>query len=252
MISTDLITALELPANAIVQKRVAKKLLLDNGAPTTADKRRINDGIEELIWVAALKPTTIGVKEFKDEYHEYLEIAVLHLSMRPGASSARLNELVHRAIPYPLLLLSDEPGATELTAAHKRWALNEHGKTVLDGQLISTRWDTDHQDGHWSNFRIAMSLGSQPRSSLYALYQGWIDTLRAHHVSRLTNEWKLTANPDQASSREEALNEHGRLEEKIASLRAAAAKEKQLSRRVELNNELKLIERKITAVRSRL
>ena len=47
--------------DARVDQRVPKKLLLEHGAPTAADKRQINDGIEELLWVAALKPTTIGV-----------------------------------------------------------------------------------------------------------------------------------------------------------------------------------------------
>ena len=60
-----------------------KKLLLENGAPTAADKRQINDGIEELLWVAALKPTTIGVPEYRDDVREYLEIAVLSLVLRP-------------------------------------------------------------------------------------------------------------------------------------------------------------------------
>ncbi len=43
-----LIAALDLPAGSRVDQRVPKKLLLENGAPTAADKRHINDGIEEL------------------------------------------------------------------------------------------------------------------------------------------------------------------------------------------------------------
>ena len=59
-----LLAALDLPASSRVDQRVPKKLLLENGAPTAADKRLINDGIEELLWLAALKPTTIGVPEY--------------------------------------------------------------------------------------------------------------------------------------------------------------------------------------------
>ena len=56
-----LLAALNLPVSCRLDRRVPKKLLLENGAPTAADKRRINEGIEEFFWVAALKPTTIGV-----------------------------------------------------------------------------------------------------------------------------------------------------------------------------------------------
>ncbi len=64
------LAALSLPADARVDQRVAKTLLVENGAPTAADKRQINEGIEELIWLAALKPTTIGVPAYRDDSRE--------------------------------------------------------------------------------------------------------------------------------------------------------------------------------------
>src|SRR6266699_953242 len=100
----DLIAALDLPASAQVGQRVPKKLLIENGAPTAADKRVINDGVEEVVWLAALKPNTIGVPDYRDQVREYLEIAVLQLVLRTGAKAARLITLNHRAVPYPALL----------------------------------------------------------------------------------------------------------------------------------------------------
>ena len=125
------------PPERRVDQRVPKKLLLENGAPTAADKRQINDGIEELLWLAALKPTTIGVPAFRDDVREYLEIAVLHLTLRAGAKATRLD----RADP-PRHSLSgaaaDRAGAdgASLSAAHKRWSQGEAGKTVLDGDVV--------------------------------------------------------------------------------------------------------------------
>ena len=40
---------------------------LEQGAPTAADRRHIQDGIEELRWFAALKPSNIGVSEYRDD-----------------------------------------------------------------------------------------------------------------------------------------------------------------------------------------
>src|ERR1700686_2098003 len=123
MNALDLIAALDLPAAAGVERRVAKTLLHQHGAPTTADKRRISDGIEHLTWVATLKPTTIGVAEYRDELREYLEIAVLHLTLRTAAKVGRLVELVHRAVPYPVLLVAEQGERANLSLAHKRWSL---------------------------------------------------------------------------------------------------------------------------------
>ncbi len=82
------IAALALPAEARVDQRVPKKLLMEQGAPTAADKRQIQDGIEELRWVAALKPSNIGVPAYRDDVREYLEIAVLSVRLAPNGQGA--------------------------------------------------------------------------------------------------------------------------------------------------------------------
>src|SRR5680860_1571015 len=153
-----LLTALELPASSRVDQRVPKKLLLENGAPTAADKRIINDGIEELLWLAALKPTTIGVPEYRDEEREYLEIAVLRLTLRAATKAARLVELVHRAVPYPLLLLTEQGERPGLSAAHKRWSQGEAGKTVLEGNVVVADWDAERDGERWPVFRDALAI----------------------------------------------------------------------------------------------
>ena len=61
MIVAAILDALTLPPDSRVDQRVPKKLLLEQGAPTVADKRQISAGIEELLWIAALKPTNIGI-----------------------------------------------------------------------------------------------------------------------------------------------------------------------------------------------
>ena len=133
MNADNIIQAMALPQDARVSHRVPKKLLLEQGAPTAADKRYIQDGIEELLWVAALKPTNIGVASYTDESREYLEIAVLATLFPPEAKVQRLIELIHRAIPYPIVLIvtHDEKKLT-LSMAHKRFSQNESGKTVID------------------------------------------------------------------------------------------------------------------------
>ena len=115
-----LVEALALPADARVDQRVTKKLLLEQRAPRAADKRLIQEGIDELFWIAALKTNLIGVPAFRDEARAYLEIAVLTVALRPGANTARLVELIHRAIPYPLVLVAGHGDTVSLSLAHQR------------------------------------------------------------------------------------------------------------------------------------
>jgi Domain of unknown function (DUF4391) len=247
-----LLAALDLPASCRVDQRVPKKLLLENGAPTAADRRIINDGIEELLWLAALKPTTIGVSAYRDDLREYLEIAVLRLTLRAAAKATRLVELVHRAVPYPLLLLTEQGERPGLSAVHKRWSQGEAGKTVLEGDVVAVELDAERNDESWLAFRDALALSRQPRTTLHALYQGWIDRLLALNASRVTGAFAVSGNAQHAAARRDALQECARLDAEIARLRSAAAKEKQMARRVELNLELKRVEAAQAAARANL
>jgi hypothetical protein len=237
-----LLDALDLPASAMVDKRVPKTMLHEHGAPTAADKRQIYEGIEQLVWVAALKPTTIGVAEYRDELREVLEIAVLQLTLRAAAKVSRLIELVHRAVPYPVLLVADQGSNASLSLAQKRWSQAEAGKTVLEGDVVTVEWDAEQDSERWPAFRNALGLGQQPSSTLEALYQGWIDTLLALQAARLTGAFAVPTNPEQAGLRRKALQECSRLAREISHLRATAAKEKQMARRVDLNLKLKRLE----------
>lgn len=236
----DIIAAIQVPAPARVDQRVPKKLLVENGAPTAGDKRQINDGVEELIWVAALKPTTVGIPAYRDEEREYLEIAVLSLVLRPDAKAHRLTELVHRAIPYPILLIQSQDSGLTLSVAHLRWSQGQAGQTVLDGSVVTAELKPGEPNA--KAFLSSLELPQQPRQSLHALYQGWLERFEAHAAAQVTGVFRPTIDPAAAERRRAALGDHQRLTREIAVLRASASRETQLNRRVELNLELKRLE----------
>ncbi|SDQ23104.1 protein of unknown function [Paraburkholderia fungorum] len=257
-----LIGALGLPASCRVDQRVPKKMLVENGAPTSADKRLINDSIEEIQWVAALKPNTVGVTEYRDDEREYLEVAVLcvtarHAPLVDGAGAikkpvniTRLAELVHRAVPYPVLLLLAAPQCLNLSLAHKRWAQNEAGKVVLEGELVTVEFSPDLTAEH--AFVQALGLACQPQASLLALYQGWMDCLTAWQAALYTGTFTMDGTAAQAAARREALRTCQRLELEGARLRVLAAKEKQMAKQVELNLRLKRINAELVLAREQL
>ena len=252
MTSFDLIAALALPDGALVDRRVPKTLLIENGAPTAADKRRIRDGIAEIRWLASLKPTTVGVAEYRDAVREVLEIAVLQLTLRSGARAARLVELVHRAIPYPVLLVARQRDTTELSLAQKRWSQGETGKTVLDGDIVTAALDHACADRITAAFCNSLGITRRPLASLHALYQAWMDAVQALRAARVTGVFSIPASATEAADRASALQAYGRLESRIGELSAAGSKEKQMARLAEINLELRRLRADRDAARTRL
>lgn len=259
--SEQLISALRLPAEASVGQRVPKKMLAENltsrGTATSADRKLLQEQVEEVTWVAALKPTNAGIPVYQDDVRSYLELAVLSARLRQGGqldanpakvspSVARLAELVHRAIPYPVLLVLDDGARLYLSLVHIRWAQKEADKTVLDGDLIqgvfvrsgvsSSAMDADTVNA----FIDAVDMSKQPRTDLLTLYQGWMDTLSAWQAAAVTGRFECVS-PQQATARRAALRRCHELDAQISSLRAAASKEKQMARQVAANLEIKAL-----------
>lgn len=264
--SEQLISALRLPAEATVGQRVPKKILAENltsrGTATSADRKLLQEQIDEITWVAALKPTNAGIPEYQDDVRSYPELTVLSVRLRQGGqldtnpakvgpsvapNVTRIAELVHRAIPYPVLLVLDDGSRLYLSLVHIRWAQKEADKTVLDGDLIQGVFvcngsaaasviDADTVDA----FTNAMDLSKQPRTDLLTLYQGWMDTLSAWQAAAVTGRFECVG-PQQAMARRAALRRCRELDAQISSLRAVASKEKQIARQVAANLEIKAL-----------
>ncbi len=229
---TDLIDALALPADTRVERRVPKKLLLEQGAPTAADKRQIQDGIEELAWVAALKPNNIGVPVFRDEVREYLEIAVLTAMLRSAAKTVRLTELIHRAIPYPLVLVTAQGDGVNLSLAHKRWSQGQTGAVVIEDMHRTVPLRPDSLAPNEQAFLVSLALSGLPTRDLYALYQGWLDRVTALEAATITGAFVVPDTAEHAEAQRVALATNARLQRDIATLRAQAQREKLFNRRL--------------------
>jgi hypothetical protein len=253
---TPVIDALGIPPSALVEQRVPKKLLLEHGAPTATDKRQIQDGIEEIIWVAALKPTNIGVPAFQDAVREYLEIAVLTVELRSAAKSARLIELIHRAIPYPLVLATGQGEAVTLSLAHKRWSQGEAGKVVIEDvrlvNLNSTALSPDTPSNQEDAFLASLSVSRLPAGNLFVLYDGLLARLAALEASRITGAFAPPESGEDATALHQSLDRHAKLQRELELLRARAEKEKQINRRVDLNLEIKRLEAELASTKESL
>ena len=249
-----ILQALGLPGSALVNQRVPKKLLVGDGAPTAADKRKTIEGIEEIHWLAALKPNTIGVPEYLDDEREYIEIAVLSVALRSEAKAGRLTELIHRAIPYPLFLILVQGDQFSLSLANKRKAQNEADKFVLDSDVVKvTVFGKSAPSSYFiRQFLDALALNKQPSTNLLNLYQGWIDILVTLQASQRTGVFRQSATMEESSVRREALQKSWELEAKIAVLKNVAVKEKQMGRRVELNLEIKGLEVELVQTKEKL
>ena len=262
-----LVQALGLPASAYVGQRIAKTLLMEQIAnlpgSTAADKRLVNQLLAELHWLAALKPATCGLATWQTDTHDYLEIAVLHavlMDSPPAAQAARLIELIHRTIPYPVVLIVSQRAidgrghVEQLSLAHKRLPVGNSSAMVLE-QTITTQQiaiksiaacanisGAKGQFVHYLAFNQAPSASTtnatRPFHDLHARYSDWLHAAEALAAAEHTGEFTVSATALDATRRRSTLTAYDQLGQQLISLRAQARKESQLGQRAALNIQI--------------
>ena len=246
----EVLTALHLPLTALADQRIPKKLLLENGTPTSADKRLIETHTAELRWDAVLRPDTVAIPAYQTDVHEYPELQAMTVTVRDlklnSAKATRLRELIHRAIPYPLLLLETDGQETVLSLAPKRRSQAEHEAVVLESEVISAPVTTGK---FLADFQQELPLENRPFAHLYDVYAHWQSALLSLLAAEITGQYHLSTQPEVLRQH---LAEYNRLNREIASLRVAATREKALARRAELNVKVQALTKEQAQVKANL
>ena len=94
---------LGIPESCHLGKRIFEKLFHENTKLGATDKRAFREDIDIITWQYTLKPSTIPIQAYEDEQREYQEVAVLQVDLKTQNRTSRIAEIIHRAIPYPLV-----------------------------------------------------------------------------------------------------------------------------------------------------
>jgi len=229
-------------------KRVFKKLFHDNARLGATDKRAFREDIDTIMWRYTLKPTTIPIEAYEDDQREYLEVAVLQVDLKTLNRTGRIAEVIHRTIPYPLVVIFAFGEMCALSLAHKRFSRLEK-EVIVAEDLIMTDWidlsaTTPIQDGFLDSIRVA----DLPHTHFFAFYSALVDRVIALDCARLTGVYRLQPTAEKPAARRECLAACHELETQIAVHKAAIKAESQFNRQVELNLEIKRLEAKLASM----
>lgn len=236
---------LALPEAAHLGKRVYKKLFFENAELSAADRRAFTDDVEAVTWQYTLKPGTLPVGVYQDDERDYSELAVIEVELRDTKRAQRLAEIIHRTIPYPLLLILRQNDHLAVSSAHKRASRAERGAVVAEEIQITAWMDVEAPEDVEQAFLESLALRQQPNSDYYALYDGWHQRLLALACARLSGTFRVPSRAEQQRQRRETLTECHRLEGEISRLRAEIKKENRFNRQVELNTRIKQLEKQL-------
>lgn len=169
---------LALPAAAHIGRPVYKNRFTDpavlhgsGAARLSPADRKLFDSVDRILWQYALKPGNTNLLPYEDEEKNYGEIEVLEVILRKAIPTARLAEIIFRAIPYSMLLFFRDGDRLSVSMEQLRKSRAEKNAMTVE-DMTSLPWK-EEEDPFWET----MAYTSQRAGNFYDLYRGWYDAV---------------------------------------------------------------------------
>ncbi len=233
-----MLDALALPESAWVGRRVPREQLDQREIGSPPARKAVQQALSALWWLAILRPNTVGLPAPADGGAP--EIAVLGASITQAERAPRVAGLLHRAIPYPVLLLVADDAHITMSIAEKRPSVRDPARLVLEGSVITgPRVAVSGgrlMEAPPSDLQAlgSLALAAQPDADLGACYRGWAWSLMAWRAAKITGHFRRPTDEAAANRLASLLAGREALEREAVRSDRAIAKATQLRRRVDL------------------
>ena len=240
-----------IPESCRLGKRVYKRLFNENAKLNATDKKALSDDVDTILWQYTFKPTTIPIQPYNDDQREYHEVALLQVNLKQIGRVNRLAEIVHRAIPYPLLVVFVSDTICSISLAHKRFSQAEKEAIVAEG-FQATGWlDLSNLTEIQTAFLESLNISTWPHTHFFAFYRAAMDRMIALACAEHTGHYSLEIPGGRSvDDRVDKLRQVEKLRQEESEIQGKLKKEKNLGTQVQLNTRIKQIKDRIEEIKT--
>ncbi|MES2960812.1 MAG: DUF4391 domain-containing protein [Pseudomonadota bacterium] len=233
-----ILNALAIPTFCKLERPVFKKFFLESNNLDASDKKIIRDDVKKITWLYALKPSNINIPKYEDGVVDYSEIAILQIDLLSENKAKKLNNILNKAIPYPLVALFAFDDKCAIGLANKRINQIDKSKSLIEKEWLTRFFEKDKMGEIEQDFLQDCSIKNLSSLNFYKLYQDLVAKVAALGLAEKTGIYLVT-NFLKSEAGINSLREMQEIEQKILNLRNSLSKETQFNRKLELNVEIK-------------
>lgn len=208
---TSTIVARNVPKNAFYKRAKAQR--------TTALRTFLTEAFESILWLYKLHPSTLNIADGQQVH----EIDVFYCKMSTTHIDERLLSELDMLLPRHTLYIMERDGSTDLMMFPK--TINAQGHIVQNGKMEA-----------WTNVDLSATPLTITGHDMDMLYGDFLGKL-SHLNTQTGAEYAKAA--EQRKQQELLKRQYAALQKKIKN-------EKQFSRQLEMNRELKALKAKMT------
>jgi hypothetical protein len=248
---------LQLPEGYLVNKKITKAFFKRNFDLTLSERKLLEDAdiIQQIDWVASIKPQNSNISSYSDELRSFEEVQVISVTIGGKSElskyAPRVIELIQKYIPYAvfLVVLNDECAVFNTT--EKRINLNDATKRTKERSLSTDMIRLEKPTAEQQAFLSSCAFEKLEKANLQALYLSYTASIASLQAAKLTGEF-VNRPIERIEADVKLMEEIDRIEAEIIQLANLAKKETQLNTQVQLNTEVQLRRKKLETLKANL
>ena len=254
---------IKVPNSAIVNSIIPKQDIFEATQMNKSDQDYFVKYVKQIRWLYKFDDSTIRIKPYEDEEKSYLEVELISIKLknefqeynhntgnfhRFDARLDRIVDILHRFIPYPILLCADFKDEIKFYVSHISESKADYNKITLD-ELISTEWiNTKNLDKFDEELMAKLQIDNLDKTNVFTFYDDIVTAIIQYNGSKEVGK-KVILSSEDIQKIMEKIKE---IERQINDLRIELRKSDNFNEQVELNIKIKELENEIELLHEEL
>ncbi|WP_178984172.1 DUF4391 domain-containing protein [Winogradskyella helgolandensis] len=245
---------LHIPERNILDKKLTKAFFLKNFILSAAEKKVLNNSIQQMNWLASIKPTTANIPAVNNNDYKYEEIQIMVCTVTDNTLDVfaeKCMQLFQKHIPYQMLVIIEDVNGFKISVCDKRINKVEPSKRTIERYFVTNTLSKLYKNDLSDAFYKALDFGNLDKTNLELLYKSYIQAVVQFQAASITGSYQKRTN---ARTQEDMghLETIEQLERDIISLSSQIKKANQLNEKVQLNIKIQQKRKEIQSLKDTL
>ncbi|WP_281379091.1 DUF4391 domain-containing protein [Paenibacillus endophyticus] len=237
---------LSIPKSGLVNRRIPKSMFYEQAVFSKQEKQIFTDYLDSIRIIGLLNQDVMSAQPLVSADINYTDISVLLVQIKDMEKCKKISKLIHKSIPYPVLMFLYNEEQVIVSTALKRIHHVKKSESVVDEIALSHEINVNGLQEADQAFVSKLHLETLPYTNFYRLYQEIHYRIKITKVIDFTGVYPV--NLGAAAIILQRLDQVLSLSEEIKKLRGQLSTEKNFAKKMDLHVIITIQEKQLSAI----
>lgn len=244
---------LNLPKSCFINTRIPKKAFINNPEFDLKSKEKeiLQKYVNSIYLQYSLKPDVLNIPSYEDEEVRYEEIQIIKIKLNEQNKEEKICDIIQKYIPYPIIIVINFSSFIKFNISIKKINKVKTERLVIE-KMIYTDWiNLNGLSLKERDFLESLDISKMLSINLFKTYEGFVNIINSFITSKYRESFKIQSQETNLKDIK-LLEKIEILQNEVTTLRNKLRQESNIGNRVELNVQIKKIEKNIVMIKSNL